>query len=137
MQAITHHDPLNITTHNGTVTVHNPKTGNHRTFRIRTQPDNAEFAPGERVVSLLTGPDNEGDYRGFGFVMADGRIRLWRRCQTATFEAYARILMNPDHYAIHHGLEFMSEGRCRRCNRTLTTPESVASGIGPVCAGRE
>ena len=25
----------------------------------------------------------------------------------------------------------------RRCNRDLTTPESVASGIGPTCAEKE
>lgn len=32
-----------------------------------------------------------------------------------------------------------AEGTCRRCNRNrkLTVPESIQSGIGPVCAGRE
>lgn len=29
-----------------------------------------------------------------------------------------------------------SIGKCRECSRTLTDPESVASGIGPDCAAR-
>jgi len=27
-------------------------------------------------------------------------------------------------------------GECGKCHRTLTNPESIAAGIGPVCAGR-
>jgi len=27
--------------------------------------------------------------------------------------------------------------RCRRCGRPLKTPESIAAGIGPVCARKE
>ena len=48
--------PFDVRTHNGTITIHNPKTGDHRTFQIKTQPADAKFAPGRRVVSLLTGP---------------------------------------------------------------------------------
>lgn len=35
--------------------------------------------------------------------------------------------------AIRYGMEL---GRCSICNRTLTNPESIEAGIGPVCAGR-
>ena len=31
-------------------------------------------------------------------------------------------------------LEIWHEGSCGRCGRTLTVPESIASGIGPECA---
>ena len=34
------------------------------------------------------------------------------------------------------GLEFFHAGRCGRCGRALTVPESVASGYGPECAER-
>jgi hypothetical protein len=33
-------------------------------------------------------------------------------------------------------MEVWHEGVCGRCGRQLTVPESVASGFGPVCAGR-
>jgi hypothetical protein len=32
--------------------------------------------------------------------------------------------------------ELVTAGRCRRCGRTLTDPDSLAKGIGPDCAGR-
>ena len=35
-----------LETHNGTITVSNPATGQHRTFRVRTQKPDARFAPG-------------------------------------------------------------------------------------------
>ena len=49
-----------ITTHNGTFTVHNPATGEHRTFKVSTvQQGDLE---GRRIVALLTGPDNANSY---------------------------------------------------------------------------
>jgi hypothetical protein len=33
------------------------------------------------------------------------------------------------------GLEYLYEGHCRQCNKSLTSPLSIKSGIGPVCAG--
>jgi hypothetical protein len=32
------------------------------------------------------------------------------------------------------GYRIHLEGRCLRCNRPLTTPESIRRGIGPICA---
>ncbi len=46
--------------------------------------------------------------------------------------AWRKMLRNelPDQLEIWH------EGRCGRCNRKLTVPESVASGFGPECIGK-
>ncbi len=127
---------FSVFTHNGSITMRNPATDGHRTFRIHTQPDDARFAPGERIVSLLVGPDNTTDYNGFGFVKKD-RIVLWRRFRDSSdFTKYADMLQRPNHYQEEHGIEYLYEGKCRRCNRTLTVPESIESGIGPVCAGK-
>ncbi len=44
-------------------------------FRVRTQSEDATFAPGSRVISLRKGPD----YVGFAFVHDNGRqINRWR-----------------------------------------------------------
>jgi len=32
------------------------------------------------------------------------------------------------------GCTILREGRCIRCNRKLTHPDSILSGIGPECA---
>ena len=127
---------------NGTFTVHNPATGNHRTFEIKTRPDDAKFAPGKRVIALLNGPDNEGDYQGFGFVDDTG-ISVWRNKrgmhgQKSTWEVYARMvwemLTNPASSWHQRGLTIEASKRCLCCNRKLTTPESLAVGYGPECS---
>ena len=130
---------MNICTHNGYLTVLSTATGAHRTFRIATQAADAKFAPGRRVVSLLTGPDNTDNYRGFGFLDVAGdrpRITVWKKCRGEQFDALARMLEDlPAHEAAGR-VRANLDARCRKCNRHLTTPESVASGIGPICAGR-
>jgi hypothetical protein len=120
------------------LTVTSTRTGEHRTFRISTQAADAEFAPGERIVGLLTGADNERDYTSFAFLKteADGSVRLivWKRHRGGQYDALARMLEAlPAHEAAGR-VATNFDTRCRKCNRTLTTPESVASGIGPVCA---
>lgn len=127
---------FNIRTHNGCVTITNPATGQHRTFQIRTQPADARFAPGERIVSMLAGPDNQHAYRGFGFIKPDGSVVLWKRCRTDFFERVVPLLQNPARFQ-SLGIEYDIEGHCRRCNRLLTVPESIRSGIGPTCAEHE
>ena len=31
-------------------------------------------------------------------------------------------------------VEYRFEGKCRKCNRKLTNPDSIDNGIGPECA---
>lgn len=37
----------------------------------------------------------------------------------------------PDNTCVYH------HGRCGQCARVLTVPESIESGLGPICAGRQ
>jgi len=125
-----------VSTHNGKVTIKNPATGKHRTFRIRTQPEDSRFAPGKRVVSLRVGGHSDADWKGwtgFAFVDADGQIKVWRKKQNGNWPVYARMLEYPETFE-SKGAEYQFEGHCRRCNRELTNPNSIESGIGPVCA---
>jgi len=52
-------------------------------------------------------------------------LRLLRRCLACVWT---------DQDISEHGFELMHEGRCGRCGRPLTRPESIQSGIGPICA---
>jgi len=136
-------EPINIS--NGFLTVKNETTGQHRTFRVRTQKEDAKFAPGMRIVALLTGPDNTSDYRGFGFVLDNGWISLWKKNKTTHFEGLAKAVRLASK-AIEKGESSFTtqkaaysvqlSKRCLRCNRTLTTPESLERGLGPECAKR-
>ena len=80
---------------NGRYTMKNRRSGEHRTFEIKTQDKDAKFAAGKRVVALLTGPDNTADYTGFGFVEDDG-IVVWKSKrgvgEKSVFDKYAAVL---------------------------------------------
>lgn len=125
-----------------TVTVANTATGNRFTYRIARCTDKpGKPAPAEPLyfVSLLTGSDNEGDYRYLGIIRG-----------TAAFALTAKSCAGPDAlsvkaFAYVHGrltvgqplaatVEVWHEGRCGRCGRLLTVPESIERGIGPECA---
>lgn len=134
----------------GTWTVENSATGAYRTFDIATQPEDAPFAPGARLVALLTGPENVSDYTPFAFAAAGpegSRISVWRSKRgeggrRSAWEHFADMLAglmggegaSRDWAAA--GYRLHGEARCVRCHRKLTTPESIEAGIGPVCAGR-
>lgn len=120
-------------THNGKFTVKSTRTGEHRTFRIRTMDKKSSFAPGKRVLDLLSGPDNENDYVGFAFV-DDFGIHLWSKKRTEQYAALATMLEHLQKHEDAGRVEVYAETTCRCCNRTLTTPESVRTGIGPKCA---
>lgn len=130
-----------MTIYNGTYTIESPK-GGWQTFKIATQKADAKFAPNERIVSLMTGSDNEKDFTGFAFLKGDGRIFVWRKKQgIGHFDTYAKMLMQfiaqgDECQLARMGYKVKVSRCCLRCNRKLTTPESIDAGIGPECAGR-
>ncbi len=119
-----------IATHNGVFTITSKKTGQHRTFRVKTQSADSTFMPGERIVSMR---DPDGIYVGFGFVESDGRVTVWRSRQK-TYGKYVKLLENLQAYADSGMIELQAATTCRKCNRQLTNPESIESGIGPHCS---
>lgn len=124
---------IDIVRYNGKITAYNPSTGQHRTFEIKTaRKGNLE---GKRIISLLHGPDNQSDYVGFGFVNEDGSIRVWKKHQGTQFEKLARFIERAEYHTEKHGVQFQFATKCRKCNRELTDPESIALGIGPKCRG--
>ena len=127
---------------NGTYTIRNKETGEHRTFRVKTQKDDSTFAPGKRIVALLSGPNNESDYKGFGFVN-DDRIAVWTKLRgyekKSAYDWYAIMLWElatDTKSRWHENYEVLLEKKCIRCNRKLTHPESLNTGVGPECAKR-
>ncbi len=114
-------------------TVSNETTGNRFTFKVSQPKDDAPH-----FVSVLTGSDNVGDYTYLGTIFDSDRFvhgkksTIGRDAQSAKVFAWfwhktgaGREL--PACVAVHH------LGRCGRCGRALTVPESVESGFGPKC----
>lgn len=124
---------------NATFTVSNDK-GEHYTYKIRRPaPDRPEDQP-PFFVNLLSGPDNEGDYTYIGMLLPEGpAVKLTKKSKMTQDSVPVRVVNwalkqiklgrpLPPGYAVQH------EGKCCRCGRTLTTPESIERGIGPECA---
>lgn len=118
---------------NALFTVENTATGNRFTFKVR-QPDDSK----PHFVSVLTGPDNENDYAFLGTVFDAGRYQHGRRSRISEDAPSARAFQwlfrqlsagrgLPAQIRVCHC------GKCGRCGKTLTVPESVESGFGPEC----
>jgi Family of unknown function (DUF6011) len=122
-------------------TLESLRTGEHFTYKVRAKqvagPIRADYQPGQvYFVSLLSGPDNENDYFYLGLIR-DGRFFLTgkSRC-TANAPSFKAFSFFWDSAALHPQLVVRHEGRCGRCGRTLTVPESIDRGIGPECASK-
>lgn len=112
------------------------KDGTHFTFAIETAKKGN--LTGKRIVSILTGPDNEADFTGIAFLSDSGHVNLWKRslsdAKTVTRAGHLNTLFTMPDRLESAGLAYaMRSSRCRRCRRTLTVPASVHAGYGPEC----
>lgn len=113
-------------------------TGDRYTFRV-THKKASDRWPAVWFIAMLTGPNNEMDYTYVGkvdpkagAVMLTGKSAYPATAMPVKVANFGlRVIWGiqtlPDNYAIHH------EGKCGRCGRLLTVPESVDSGFGPEC----
>jgi hypothetical protein len=73
---------------------------------------------------------SEGVYLG---KVTGGKLFTSRDASSESASQISEVLADPRSSAIAYGKTF---GKCSVCNRDLSDPESVALGIGPVCAKR-
>ena len=141
--------PLEVTSQDFDIAVHNAvitieHDGNHRTFMIRTIQEGESIGrPGDRIVSLLSGAERENprNWTSFGFVLKGGVVTVFHkkrgqeeggRYKKSPFEYYANMLMHPANWETR-GYRYLLLVFCNRCNKPLTVPESIRSGLGPYC----
>jgi hypothetical protein len=122
-------------------TTRSRRTGKSYTYKVTRQSENSPWWR----VGVLSGPDNQSDYTYIGSVGWDAS-----RYPTPSFfppkdkapapsaGAFKWVLdaafTAPESFAGQ--VEFLHEGRCGRCTRPLTDPESIISGFGPECRKR-
>jgi hypothetical protein len=121
---------------NARLTLVSRATGTRFTYRVRRPEEGKPW-----FVQVLTGPDNESSYTFFGTIFADGAFRHSPRASirpeapsAGAFTWFWQVLAKDG--PLPAGIEVHHEGRCGRCGRALTVPESIESGFGPECAGR-
>lgn len=120
-------------------TLTSKRTGRSYTFQVEAGKE-----PGDPFwVRLLTGPDNTQDYTYLGMIqrrsgpgcMEFKTTKSSPPADSLPVVAFGYAWTNRNRLA-EAGVEFRHAGRCCRCGRPLTTPESIDSGVGPECAAR-
>jgi hypothetical protein len=124
---------------NATFTLVSVGTGTRFTFKVR-RPKEQKGMRDVLFVSLLTGPRNEGDFTFLGTLFMTDPSRGTFVCGKKIHQSaagsrafrwfWARLMCGDDPTPV---AEFWHEGKCGKCARKLTVPESLACGIGPEC----
>ena len=123
---------------NSTFTVVSKETGKRYTFKIRAKKDGSIL-----FVSYLFNQDNGKDYKFLGTIFKDSNPTPYRYFPSKkktdpksvvnrTFEYVYDAIMNQKQSKFDK-IEFWHEGKCGRCGRKLTVPESIEIGLGPYC----
>lgn len=134
---------------NAYFTLRSKATGARYTYRVNKpdpQPGKCKYCLNDPCrcvpryfVSLLTGPENTSDYTYLG-MLTNKRFTLTRASKmpitAKPVAAISLVMTRLFAGTMLSQLEIWHEGRCGRCGRTLTVPESIALGLGPECAGK-
>ena len=123
------------------ITLESRKTGSWFTYRIKRAKKDDKNSP--FFVSVLTGCDNESAYTYMGTIFINNDKLSFRLTKNSkireeatsykAFNFFFNLLMNDK---IHPEMVVYHRGICCVCGRPLTTPDSLISGIGPICEGR-
>ncbi len=122
-----------------TLTIQSRDTGKHFTFKFVTpkKENNSKDIP--TWVRLLTSSDNTGAYTYIGTIFGSKyfhgkRSSISEQAQAVqSFIWWFKSVAAQDKKRLSR-IALFHEGACLCCGRKLTTPESIQSGIGPVCA---
>lgn len=125
---------------NAHFTLVSKKTAKRYTFKVQKSKKTANDAPIVWFVSTLYGSDNTSAYSYVGMIK-DDKFSLTKKSQYnnaspqfLAFDFVWRAMTDAANPRVPETAEFWHEGRCGRCNRLLTVPASIESGIGPECA---
>jgi hypothetical protein len=128
-------NPLEFTATNlprrGTYTVVGPK-GGHRTLKFVESPADENDSEPKVFVNYL---DHTNNYTGFA-IIRNGAVRIFSRLSDRTdlIAALKFLARDRDNVAEAGRAYAVESGNCYVCGHELTNPESIAAGIGPVCA---
>lgn len=124
------------------ITLTDQRNGNHFTYKI-SRPGKGSKAKDsvEFFVGVLSSPNSGAGYSSCGYVSV-GSTGVFHNVRRVSWSAPSVMLFKAFWESLHatgqipDDIEPLHAGRCGRCGRELTHPESIRSGIGPECAGR-
>ena len=118
------------------VTFKNRLTGGRYTYKIKKDKEKKVF-----YVQLLTGPDNTADYQYIGLITEAGNFTLTKASRLPITSlpvlGFSKIFSSLVNGNPNENLEIWHSGICGRCSKLLTDPESIESGLGPICRAKK
>lgn len=116
---------------NALFTCRNTKTGNRFTFKVTKHRKDDIF-----FVKVLTNPDV---YEFIGSVRTNYKHSVKSRISddAQSVQVFKYIVSKLKSNTLPGFIEIWHEGRCGRCGRVLTVPESIETGFGPECSKRK
>lgn len=133
---------------NATITIQSKATNERFTFRFRQPKHERDPRHHKPIwVSVLTGSDNNTCYSFIGSIFPDrstteirpsqrSKVGLDADSAKAVAWLLRQVYLGTNDEALFGRATIWHEGRCGRCGRKLTVPESVSSGFGPECITR-
>lgn len=123
---------------NATFTVRSKATGARYTFNVKRAKDRQGSPMSMYFVAVLSGPDNTSNYTYMGIIDKHDRFILTRKSKVkedaVSFKTFSWLHACWKAQHMPANIEVYHEGKCGRCGRKLTVPESIESGFGPECA---
>lgn len=125
------------------LTLSNTNTGSHHTYKVDAAGKTAEERNASPIlfVSVLTGPENTKHYSYIGIVnRRTGEFKLTAKSKLPMDDkrvmGFAWLVRSMNHLSAFPHVEARHHNHCGRCGCLLTVPESIDTGLGPVCNGR-
>ena len=113
---------------NATVTFLNTQSKNRFTFKV-SKPKDSDI----HFVSVLTGPDT---YTFLGSIF-NNNLKHSKKSSISesaqSFQVFKFVFERLKTKNLPEVIEIYHEGKCGRCGRQLTVPDSIVSGFGPEC----
>jgi hypothetical protein len=118
---------------NALFTILNKDSGNYFTYKVKKHKEDDVW-----FVQVLSGHD----YVFIGTCFEDKKFKYSEKSvlgldnqKVKTFDWFLEKFFNDQNKFSQ--VEVYHHGRCGHCYKTLTTPESIKTGIGPVCSGKK
>lgn len=118
---------------NSTFTFLNTQTGNRFTYSVKVLKKTIDSENPLFYVKVLTSPDL---YQYIGYVTSDKfkhshKSNISESCQSVKVFNY--VFNKLVKGTLDEFIEIWHEGKCGKCGRKLTVPESIETGFGPEC----
>jgi hypothetical protein len=113
---------------NATFTLVSKRTRSRFTYKVTLAKNNNVY-----WIKLLTGPDNETSYTYIGYIRRG--VFLPKKMEGLGVDGFRWFWKHLQSKKSLDAVDFFHAGRCGRCGRKLTVPESIQSGFGPECVG--